>query len=234
MKNLLAIEASGPICAVALSYQGTIQALSSDAPRAHTTSVFSFIDQLLKEANITVQQLDGIVFSAGPGSFTGIRLAASVAKSLAYAAQLPVMGISSLAAMAYTFYQQGGVGTCLVVSDARMEEYYAAEYQQDSTLGVKALRSDSLYTVAQLAQLSHKSTQIVTDGSHFAALAIEDLPHFPVVANAQSLLHLANGQWQLQAPTADSALTEQVNYLRDKTGWKNLAQQQRNPVVGDK
>lgn len=233
MKNLLAIEASGAKCAVALSYQGVINTLSSDAPRAHTASLFAFIDQLLKDVGITIAQLDGIVFSAGPGSFTGIRLAASVAKSLAYAAQLPVLGISSLAVMANTFYQQGGKGSCLIVTDARMQEYYCAEYQYDAVTGVTVLQSDRLLSPEQLQHVEHQSLQVINDGSDFARRVFHDLPHVTVAANAESLLHLANAQWQLQAPEADSALTAQVNYLRDKSGWKNLEQQQRNPVSGE-
>lgn len=234
MKNLLAIEASGADCIVALSYKSTVRSLRSDAPRAHTASIFSFIDELLADADITVKQLDGIVFSAGPGSFTGIRLAASVAKSLAYAAQIPVVGISSLAAMANSFYQQGGTGSCLVLSDARMQEYYCAEYQYDPISGVNALQIDNLYTPLQLQELAHQSLQVVSDGSDFAALAFKDLSHHTVAASAESLLQLANWQWGIKQPTAESALTEQVNYLRDKSGWKNLEQQQRNPTVGDK
>lgn len=234
MKNLLAIEASTALCSVALSYNGQVQLLNSDEPRAHTASLFAFVDTLLKDAGITVTQLDGIVFSAGPGSFTGIRLAAAVAKSLAYAARLPVVGVSSLAAMAECFYQQHpGAESCLVVADARMDEYYAGEYQRDAQGHIVAVQADVLLTPEQLRTFSHNSYHAVTDGSAWVQQALDSqFTQYALRSTAQSLLVLADQQWQRQIPAQDSALSVQVNYLRDKSGWKNLEQQKRNPVQG--
>lgn len=235
MKNLLAIEASTALCSLALSWQGAVFQRDSDEPRAHTAFMFDFVDALLNESGAKIEQLDAIVFSAGPGSFTGIRLAASVAKSLAYAAQKPVIGVSSLAAMAQCYYaQHPNAASCLVVSDARMDEFYVAEYQLDAQGHIVAIQEDALLTPAQLAAFSHQSLTLVNDGSDLVSQceALAHLQHFPVRASAKELVVLANQSLLREAVNKDSALTVQVNYLRGKSGWKNVEQQKRNPVQG--
>lgn len=234
MKNLLAIEASTSLCSVALSFNGEVFELNSDEPRAHTASLFAFVDQLLAKAAIDIRALDGIAFSAGPGSFTGIRLAAAVAKSLAYAANIPALGVSSLAAMAEVYYRSTkATHSCLVVSDARMDEYYVGEYQQDSQGFINVLQHDCLLTPEQLVCFAHQSLVIVSDGSDWVQKAnLNHLPQVAVRATAATLLILAEQQLLREVPAKDSALTVQVNYLRDKSGWKNVEQQKRNPVQG--
>lgn len=234
MKNLLAIEASTRLCSVALSCNGQVQVLNSDEPRAHTASLFAFVDQLLQSSAVAVPQLDAVVFSAGPGSFTGIRLAAAVAKSLAYAAGLPVIGISSLAAMAQAFYQQQAqAATCRIITDARMGEFYSGVYRRDAQGHIVAVQQDALLTLDQLQALDYNDMLVVTDGSLAVQQALPDNTVIHAVqAGAEALLVLADQQWQRMPPAQNSALTAQVNYLRGKSGWKNLEQQKRNPLQG--
>lgn len=234
MKNLLAIEASTALCSVAVSFNGQLHELNSDAPRAHTASLFDFVDELLTKAGVSLNDLDGIAFSAGPGSFTGIRLAAAVAKSLAYAAGIPAVAVSSLAAMAEVYYRDENTSkSCLVVSDARMDEYYVGEYTQSAEGAINALQEDALLTPAQLAVFAHQSPVVVSDGSSWVAEAqLAGLPQVAVRATASALLPIASKYLLKEAPGASSALTVQVNYLRDKSGWKNVEQQKRNPVQG--
>lgn len=87
--------------------------------------ILPWVRELLAEAGLSLQQLDGIAFGAGPGGFTGIRLSCGVAQGLAYGADLPVLGVGSLEALALAC---GGerVYACL---DARMNEVYAAAYE---------------------------------------------------------------------------------------------------------
>lgn len=226
MKNYLAIEASRSSCEVALRYNGVVRSLTSDAPRAHTANLLAFVETLLAEQNLQMAMLDGVVFSAGPGSFTGIRLAAAVAKSLAYAANIPAIGISSLQAMAQSYYQQGGQGVCNVLCDARMDEYYFAQYQFDAQTGWQVLYADSLLKPEELAELSVQGQIVLTDESDFCVQALTHLPHQMIAVDATSLLILA----EQYTPMPNSALYAPVNYLRGKSGWKNLSQQQNNPV----
>lgn len=228
MKNYLAIEASSHICSVALSFNQQVYSRSSSEVRAHTQHLFAFIDELLQQAGATITDLDGVAFAAGPGSFTGVRLSAAVAKSLAYAAKLPVIGVSSLAVLAQQHFQTTAQSaSVLVVVDARMDEYYVGEYQQNADGSLQALLADALLTPQQLAALDFSSQILLTDGSEFAEQANSwQLPSYSVTADARALLALA----QYETALEDSALNTQVNYLRDKSGWKNLSEQKQNPV----
>jgi hypothetical protein len=123
MNNILAIESSSSSCSVALSFNGKINIREDHGERTHTQFILPFIEELLNSENIKASDLDAIAFSAGPGSFTGIRLAASIAKSIAYAAKIPVIAISSLAAIAQSYVRIGkNSESCIVATDARMGE----------------------------------------------------------------------------------------------------------------
>lgn len=227
MKPRLAIEASTSLCSVALAINGKIIQRSSDEPRAHTQFLMQFIDELLQEQQLAVGDLEAIVFGAGPGSFTGVRLAASVAKSLAYAARIPVVGVSSLAVLAQSYYQQNSdaQGDCLVLVDARMGEYYVGHYQRTPQGQVVALKQDALLKPEELQQFAVRAEMYITDGSEFSAKAVPEQQSWQAIqAEAEYLFALA----EHAEIDKNSALTEQVNYLRGKSGWKNLSQQKQN------
>jgi tRNA threonylcarbamoyladenosine biosynthesis protein TsaB len=100
MPNILAIETSGKICSVALTVEDVLHQETLLAERQHSQQILSLINRLLEKGNIKLTQLDAVAFSAGPGSFTGIRLAASLAQGLAYGAGVPVIAVSTLQALA--------------------------------------------------------------------------------------------------------------------------------------
>lgn len=96
------------------------------AQHRHSEILLPLVQELLTEAELTLSQLDGIAFGAGPGSFTGLRIACGVAQGLAYGANLPVIGISTLEAMA----QRIGNQKIVVAFDARLNEIYHSAYQK--------------------------------------------------------------------------------------------------------
>lgn len=225
---MLAIEAGSNLCSVALCCETGIHVLSDEQPRAHTQFMLRFVEQLLARQNIAVSELDAIVFSAGPGSFTGIRLAAAVAKSLGYAASVPVLGVSSLAVMAQACYRQTDLeGVYLVVRDAKMGEYYLAEYQCDAKGQLQCLQQERILTANQLAIWTSQADILVCEHDSLHALdsLVPDIKKVQVQAGASDLLQQA---WNETLPSAGSALSVQVNYLRDKTGWKNVQQQKQS------
>lgn len=127
--NILAIETSSHACSVALQYNGTRQALHRVAPMQQTHLILPMIDELLKTAKLTLQQFDAIAFGAGPGSFTGMRIASSVTQGLAFSSHLRVISVSSLAAIAQTAHMTTAHKTTyLVALDARMGQVYWAQY----------------------------------------------------------------------------------------------------------
>ena len=122
-----AIETSTDWCSVALWRDGEIAALERRAPNRHSELALPMLEGLLKESNMKIDQLEAVAFGAGPGSFTGLRIACGLAQGLALARGLPVIGISTLEAMA----EESGARRVVACLDARMREvYYAALEKQ--------------------------------------------------------------------------------------------------------
>jgi universal bacterial protein YeaZ len=100
MATLLAIETSGSSCSVALAINGEIIGLTDDTPRSHARKLLPMIEDLLASRGVKPKQLDGIAYSRGPGSFTGLRIGFGAVQGLAMGLDLPVWGVSTLLAMA--------------------------------------------------------------------------------------------------------------------------------------
>lgn len=97
--------------------------------KTHSQGILPMVQELLREAGITLAQCDVIGFGCGPGAFTGVRTACGVVQGLAYGANLPVLPVVTLEAMAEGARREHGVTEVLCVLDARMEEYYWAQYR---------------------------------------------------------------------------------------------------------
>ncbi len=129
--KLLAIDTATEACSCALFIDGEIQQRSEIAPRQHTNLILPMADELLKAADLTANQLDGLAFGRGPGSFTGLRIASGVIQGIAFAADIPVAPISCLAALAQAAYIQNSSEKVLAAIDARMDEVYFGSYIVD-------------------------------------------------------------------------------------------------------
>jgi tRNA threonylcarbamoyladenosine biosynthesis protein TsaB len=128
--TLLAIETSTPACSAALSVDGEVIERYALAPRQHATLMLPMIESLLLEAGLTVRQLDAIAFGRGPGSFTGVRIAASMVQGIAFAADLPVVPVSTLAALALGGMRESSLPRMMAAMDARKSEIYWGCYTQ--------------------------------------------------------------------------------------------------------
>lgn len=124
--NILAIETSTEYCSVALWQDGTIISRCDLVGQKHSEVLMEMLDGMLKDAGCRIQDMDGIAFGKGPGSFTGVRIACGVAQGLALGADLPVAGICTLEALA----QASGKPRVIVALDARMGEIYHAVYEK--------------------------------------------------------------------------------------------------------
>ncbi len=125
--NLLALETSSATGSVALVSAAGLDERTIPTPREQTARLLPLIRELCEAAGIGLAELDAIAFGRGPGSFTGLRVAAAVAQGLALAHGAPVVGVSSLAAIAQRAFREHGLGRTLVAVDARMGEVYFAE-----------------------------------------------------------------------------------------------------------
>jgi len=127
--KILAFDTSTEYCSTALRHDGGIVKREVFAQRQHSELLLPMIQDTLTEAGLRLSDLDGLAFGAGPGSFTGLRIACGVAQGLALATGLPVIGISTLEAIA----QQNVHDRIVVALDARMGEIYHAAYiRQDN------------------------------------------------------------------------------------------------------
>ncbi len=101
------------------------------AGQKHSDLLTPMVMELLAEAGLTLKQLDGLAYGMGPGSFTGLRIACGVVQGLALAADLPVLGVSTLEALAEEARDQTGAVRVLACLDGGMGEVYAAQYEYD-------------------------------------------------------------------------------------------------------
>lgn len=139
--KLLAIDTTESACSAALTIGGENRYRFEVAPRQHSELLLPMIEALLAEAELAVAGLDGIAFSRGPGSFTGIRIATGVAQGIALGADLPVVPVSTLMALAQGAVREAGAGRVLAALDARMGELYWGAFEQ-APEGLRLLDSE--------------------------------------------------------------------------------------------
>jgi len=124
--KILTIDTSTEACSAALYIDGEVRERYELAPRRHAELILSMVDQLLSEAETHLITLDALGFGRGPGSFTGVRIAAGVIQGLAFAADLPVVPVSSLSVMAQGAIEKSN--RLFSAIDARMNEIYWCMY----------------------------------------------------------------------------------------------------------
>lgn len=124
--RVLALETSTEYCSVALWLDGEVHDRCELVGQKHSELLMPMLDELLRTAGMPLRDIDGIAFGAGPGSFTGVRIACGVAQGLALGADLPVLGICTLQALA----QASGHDRVIAAFDARMAEVYHAAYER--------------------------------------------------------------------------------------------------------
>ncbi|MDN3639597.1 tRNA (adenosine(37)-N6)-threonylcarbamoyltransferase complex dimerization subunit type 1 TsaB [Simiduia curdlanivorans] len=153
MANYLALDTSSNACSVALCLGETRFQQFELAPRGHMQRLLPMVDSVLAQAGISLTQLDGIAFGCGPGSFTGLRVATGVVQGMAYAIDLPVIPISSLAVLAQGFARRhpNFTGVLGVAVDARMDEVYAARYRIEKQVA-QVVGDEAVIAVTQVMQ----------------------------------------------------------------------------------
>lgn len=130
--RILAIDCSTDWLSVAIADGSSCVERSEAAGQAHSRRALPLIDALLAQSGTKLADLHGIAFGAGPGSFTGVRIACGVAQGLALGASLPVVPVATLEAMAEQAWRAHGEERVLACLDARMQEVYAAAYARSA------------------------------------------------------------------------------------------------------
>jgi tRNA threonylcarbamoyladenosine biosynthesis protein TsaB len=164
MSRILSVDTSTQACSVALSINGQIQERYEVKPQQHTQLVLAMIEDLLAEAELKLAQLDALAFGCGPGSFTGLRIVAGVVQGIAFAADLPVIPISTLQALAQTAYRIRGWTHVITALDARMHELYWAGFQLNGENLMQTVLAEQLCHIADLPLLADDNWYGVGDG----------------------------------------------------------------------
>lgn len=141
--KILAIDTATERCSVALWQDGEVWQREQMASRTHAELILPMIDDLLGDKGCKLNQLHAIAFGRGPGAFTGVRVAVSVAQGLAFGVGLPLVPVSDLEALAAAAARLHGISRALVCMDARMGEVYWAAYSL-SPDGIEAHTSEAV------------------------------------------------------------------------------------------
>ncbi|MDO6405378.1 MAG: tRNA (adenosine(37)-N6)-threonylcarbamoyltransferase complex dimerization subunit type 1 TsaB [Pantoea sp.] len=226
--RILALDTATEACSAALLNQQQLDSRFEIAPRDHTQRILPLVQALLQAQQLELTALDALAFGRGPGSFTGVRIGIGIAQGLALGANLPMIGVSSLATMAQGAWRLSGATRVLAAIDARMGEVYWAEYQRDANGEWHGEETEAVLSPeaaqTRIASLSGEWTTVgtgwqaypqllTTPGAHLIASEVQ-LPA------AEDMLPLALAAWQ-RGETVAVEHAEPV-YLRNEVAWKKL------------
>lgn len=224
--KLLVFDTATEVCSVALLCDGERLEKHAHIPLRQAEFVLPMIDELMSKAGLRPSQLDALAFGRGPGSFTGLRLAAGVAQGIALAADLPVIPVSTLAIIAQTAFRLHREASVLATIDARMQEIYWGEFASNAAGLMMPIEKEY---VSAASVVSVQSSGVFGAGSGFrvcaAELSAHMAPHLKaydeaVWPHAVDLLQLAeygfSAGWQVTAAEAVPV------YIRNNVAHKKM------------
>lgn len=236
--KILAIDTATEACSAALLIDQTCMVEYQVAPQQHSQLLLSMVEKLLSQAQVAVSGLDGLVFGRGPGSFTGVRIATGMAQGLAMSANLPVVGVSSLATMAQAALHLPDVSAehCIAAIDARMGEVYFGIYSRNNA-GIMVKQQDevvlspeeaSAKTDAFLASVDPALSACTVGTGWDAYKTLQHLRSDHKQLHSTAILYPSAEFMPVQAESdfqAGNTLEPQdiqPLYIRDKVTWKKL------------
>jgi tRNA threonylcarbamoyladenosine biosynthesis protein TsaB len=223
--NILIIDTATEACSVALEANQHVYKRFEICPQQHSQRILPMIDEVLKEAKVTLQDLDYLAFGRGPGSFTGVRIATGVLQGLALGTGHKVVGISTLAAMAQQAYVQHQKEHVCAAIDARMSEVYFGQYQ---------LQQNVMTLLGKEQVLPPQEGSLLTSNSHTMAgvgTGWQAYPELNTGVNTEILTDILYPNALYMLPIAKALIANgqaievddiQPVYLRDKVTWKKL------------
>jgi tRNA threonylcarbamoyladenosine biosynthesis protein TsaB len=222
--SILALDTCTESCSVALHHNGKIYAEQADAPREHSQRLLPMVDKVLRDASIELGDISLIAYGRGPGSFTGIRICTSMTQGLALGQDLPVVGISTLQAMAQAAIENHGAAQVVAAIDARMGEVYWGEFTNQEGVAL-AVGREMVCTPDAVSRGLDYQQPVFVCGTGFDAypelltqgMSLQLDGKFP---DARYMLALAQRAYANGESTDVEGL--QPVYLRDTVTWKKL------------
>lgn len=231
--KLMAIDTSTEGCSAALLVDNEMTCRLDIQPRKHAELILPMLDELLAEAGLAINQLDAVAFGRGPGAFTGVRIATGVIQGIAFGADLPVVPVSTLRALAQRTFDEYQHQNVMAAFDARMQEVYWACYQADQQGMMQLTGDEQVLSPEQVhcEDLAVEQGELwVGAGSGWQAypqqmqqaLANQVTVMYPeMISRAQEIAKLAKCDFAKGlAVDAENALPV---YLRNKVAWKKRA-----------
>jgi tRNA threonylcarbamoyladenosine biosynthesis protein TsaB len=226
--KILAFDTATAACSVALLIGEEIHEQVAIAPQRHAELILPMIETLLNEAGISLAQLNAIAFGHGPGSFMGVRIATGVAQGLAFGADLPVIPVSTLQALAQTAWQQNGCPDIIAAWDARMQAIYWGVYSLSESGLMLPSRSDALNPPEELLIPTGKNWLLAGNAwkiyhQQLASKLNPDAQIVDIYPQARAILSIA--QVSLREGKVHSALEVEPVYLRNEVTHLNRVQE---------
>ncbi|TRW50101.1 tRNA (adenosine(37)-N6)-threonylcarbamoyltransferase complex dimerization subunit type 1 TsaB [Aliidiomarina halalkaliphila] len=228
--TLLAIDSATEYCSVALQSDDRVCIRGQEAPRQHANLLLPYVQEVLADAGVSLADVGAIAVGSGPGSFTGVRIAAGIAQGLAFSQQIPLIGVSSLLAMAQQAYRKYGVTHVAAAIDARMGEVYWGTCTLEN--GLMVMQAPPRVCPPEQVSLPVQDTDIQWFGvgtgfetylqALTEALAPARVMHLQDVRfpHAEDMLVLARSAWQKgNVVNADQF---DVEYVRNEVTWQKL------------
>ena len=226
--KLLGIETASDACSVALDTGTEVLERHHEQPRMHGRLLLDMAAELLAEAELSLAGLDALVVGRGPGSFTGVRIAVGAAQGLAFGANLPLVPVSSLAALAQGVVRRDGSAGVVTAVDARMDEVYWGVWQADAHGVVAEVVPERVCSPADIDlpaghwRASGSGWQAYPEILEAAVRGqpgrVSEAPGQPQLARALDLLPMAR---QMLAGGGEFAPEQAVPvYLRDSVAWQ--------------
>ncbi|MCH2057200.1 MAG: tRNA (adenosine(37)-N6)-threonylcarbamoyltransferase complex dimerization subunit type 1 TsaB [Thalassotalea sp.] len=229
--NLLAIDASTEACSVALLHNDKITSKFELCPQSHSIVLLPMVDELLKQTGTQLNDFDALVYGRGPGSFTGVRIGIGVAQGLAFAADLPTIGVSTMQAMAQQVLVQYKQQKASVAIDARMSEVYCSQYKVDEAGVMQLIGEEKVLPPEMFAEhlsgLAASEQKVFGAGTGWNAYQAnfetlcQNIDNIEVqYPNAEFMLPLAEQLFE-KGETQPAEQAQPV-YVRDTVSWKKL------------
>ena len=228
--TLLALDTSTEACSVALLYRGEKTYMNELAQRTHTKRILPMIDEILANSGLRLNQVDVLAFGRGPGSFTGVRVGAGITQGLAFGADLPVIPISNLTAMAQAAFELHQAENVVTAIDARMNEVYFSQLVREKVWSDvreffqwREIITEQVCSPEQaIKQLQNDDAfRVGTGWATYSQFTEKNLTSSDItLPNALYMLELARIEY-LQKRTI-SALEIEPIYLRNEVTWKKL------------
>lgn len=215
--RFLSLDTSSENGSCALSIEGQLLLGDCPAGRSHSETLLPLIGELLAKAGIRLAELDGIAFGAGPGAFTGLRVACGIAQGLAVAHDLPVLPVNSLAAMAWAATTRPGERV-LTLLDARMGEVYWGRFERLAE-GLQVLSEAEVCPPALLPELNEADWIVCGNGlsayPDIAARVTAAARQLPAILPHAAAVAALAGPALARGEGIDAALAVPV-YIREK------------------